>query len=75
MYMNQKPQFHWNTGAPVARAEDENYTCIDTCDGCEEHAQGTMFHAAGATGRVCPVLFLCNTCMVLAPHAVKQAAA
>jgi hypothetical protein len=53
-------------GAPVAqaRAQDENYQCVDNCDGCRSHAvQGTMLHATGATGRVCPVLFLCDSCM------------
>jgi hypothetical protein len=58
-------QYHWQTRAPVARAQDENYQCVDNCDGCRAHAvHGTMLHATGATGRVCPVLFLCDSCMV-----------
>jgi hypothetical protein len=61
---NTRP-FHWQSGAPVARVEDENYRTRDTCDGCKAHAvQGTMLHAMGATGRVCPVLFLCDACML-----------
>jgi len=46
----------------MSNAADQDYTTTDTCDGCGEHARGTMFHAAGATGRVCPVLFLCFAC-------------
>jgi len=63
--MKQKPQFdfHWQTAAPVARAEDENYRATEKCDSCGTLAAGTMYHAAGATGRVCPVLFLCHACM------------
>jgi len=49
-------------GAPVAHAQDENYRTRDNCDGCDKIAVGTMFHAAGATGRICPVLFLCDAC-------------
>ena len=60
--MNENHQFHGHIGAPVARAEDENYRTTDKCDGCGTRAAGTMFHAAGATGRVCPVLFLCDGC-------------
>jgi hypothetical protein len=56
-------QFHWETGQPVKNAEDENYRCVDNCDGCSEtKVEGTMLHATGATGRVCPVLFLCDKC-------------
>jgi len=66
-------KFHWDTGAPVARAQDANYACIDTCDGCRSHGvHGTMLHATGATGRVCPVLCLCVACM--APVDAKAAA-
>jgi len=43
-------------------AGNEDYTTTDTCDGCGEHAEGTMYHAEGATGRICPVLFLCFGC-------------
>ena len=62
--MKQKPQFqfHWQTAAPIARAEDENYRATEKCDGCDTLAAGTMYHAAGATGRICPVLFLCDAC-------------
>ncbi len=67
-----KPQFHWQTAAPVARAEEENYRTTETCDGCDKIADGTMYHAAGATGRVCPVLFLCDACA--APVDAKAAA-
>lgn len=48
---------------PVINAQDENYRTIDTCDSCKEtKVTGIMLHAAGATGRVCPVLFLCDEC-------------
>lgn len=40
-----------------------NYRTVDKCDGCGETAEGTMLHAKGATGRICPVLFLCDKCM------------
>lgn len=75
--MNAKPQqYHWHTGAPVVNAQDENYRTRDTCDGCKAHAvQGTMLHAAGATGRVCPVLFLCDSCTLSDVPADVQAAA
>jgi len=39
-----------------------NYETTDTCDGCGQKAEGVMFHARGATGRICPVLFLCHKC-------------
>ncbi len=54
----------WNdaTGEPVDQASDLNYVTTDRCDSCGVRAEGTMFHAAGATGRVCEVLFLCFTC-------------
>lgn len=53
----------WETGLPVINAQDENYRTIDTCDGCKKtKVTGTMLHAVGATGRVCPVLFLCDEC-------------
>lgn len=68
--MKTQLQFHWQTAAPVARAEDENYRTTEKCDGCGTLAAGTMYHAAGATGRVCPVLFLCDAC-----RAPAQAAA
>lgn len=74
--MKQKPQFHWQTRAPVVSAQDENYQCVDNCDGCRAHAvRGTMLHATGATGRVCPVLFLCDGCMSADVPADAQAAA
>ena len=74
--MNEKPQFHWQTRAPVVNAQEENYQCIDNCDGCKAHAvQGTMLHATGATGRVCPVLFLCDACLAPDVPADAQAAA
>ena len=65
-------QFHWQTRAPVAQAQDENYRTLDKCDGCGRSLDGTMFHATGATGRVCPVLFLCDACM--APADAQAAA-
>ena len=46
----------------MANASAENYYTTDTCDGCGERKRGTMFHAEGATGRICPVLFLCYPC-------------
>jgi hypothetical protein len=74
--MNENHQFHWQTRAPVAQAQDENYRTRDNCDGCKAHAvEGTMLHAAGATGRVCPVLFLCDSCMVPDVPSDVQAAA
>lgn len=47
-----------------------DYETTDHCDGCNDlnHTNlkpkvlGTMLHARGATGRVCPVLFLCHSC-------------
>jgi hypothetical protein len=60
----------------VARAQDENYQCIDNCDGCKAYkVHGTMLHATGATGRVCPVLFLCDACMLPDVPAPAQATA
>lgn len=74
--MNENHQYHWHTGAPVVNAQDENYRTRDNCDGCRAHAvQGTMLHAAGATGRVCPVLFLCDACLAPDVPADAQAAA
>ena len=55
-------QYHGDTGAHVASSQSENYRTLDTCDGCKAHAEGIMLHATGATGRVCPVLFLCDAC-------------
>jgi hypothetical protein len=49
-------------GSPVVNASDLNHEALDRCDSCGKHAYGTMLHAAGATGRVCPVLFLCYVC-------------
>lgn len=55
--------FHHQTGEPVDDPHELDYQTIDKCDGCDaEQIMGTMFHAAGATGRVCPVLFLCFAC-------------
>ena len=56
----------------IGKAEDENYRTTEKCDGCGTLLAGTMFHAAGATGRVCPVLFLCDACA--APVDAKAAA-
>jgi len=68
-------QYHWDTGAPVVNAQDENYRTRDNCDGCRAHAvHGTMLHATGATGRVCPVLFLCDACMAPVPADAQAAA-
>ena len=55
-------EYLFDRAEPVARAEDENYRTVEKCDGCGTLAAGTMHHAAGATGRVCPVLFLCDAC-------------
>lgn len=55
-------QFSWIDYSPVANPSDMNYNTTDKCDDCGKIAPGTMLHAAGATGRVCPVLFLCNNC-------------
>ena len=72
--MSTPEMYRWDTKRPVACAEDENYRTTKKCDGCDTLAAGTMFHAAGATGRVCPVLFLCDSCR--APcRAPAQAAA
>ena len=50
------------TQKQIGKAEDENYRTTEKCDGCGTLAAGTMHHAAGATGRVCPVIFLCDAC-------------
>lgn len=60
--MRDKRMYHHETGEPVACESDLNYRTIDKCDSCEQHKPGVMLHAAGATGRVCPVLFLCDDC-------------
>jgi hypothetical protein len=49
-------------GAPVVNPSDLNYEIDDVCDSCGREALGIMYHAAGATGRVCPVLFVCHDC-------------
>jgi hypothetical protein len=49
-------------GNPVEQASDLNYFTKDNCDGCGNFKYGMMIHAAGATGRCCPVLFLCGLC-------------
>lgn len=49
-------------GSPVVNPSDLNHVAVDRCDSCHEVKRGTMLHAAGATGRVCPVLFLCPAC-------------
>lgn len=54
--------FHWDSREPVENPADYNYITTDKCDGCGEEKRGIMMHSAGATGRVCPVLFLCEPC-------------
>ena len=54
--------FDWETNEPVEAPSDLDHRSTEECDACRERKQGTMFHAAGATGRVCPVLFLCDDC-------------
>lgn len=43
-------------------ASSLDYETLSKCDQCGGSALGTMFHARGATGRICAVLFLCNEC-------------
>jgi len=43
-------------------ASSLDYETLSKCDRCGGSALGTMFHARGATGRICAVLFLCNEC-------------
>ena len=62
-----QPLYHWQTNCPLEKASDADYRTTDTCDDCAEVAEGTMYHAVGATGRVCPVLFLCDDCAKSAP--------
>lgn len=55
---------------------DLDYETTDYCDQCSglNHSNlkpkklGVMFHARGATGRVCPVLFLCHECLKTNEH-------
>lgn len=54
--------FHWETGEPVDNPSDCDYETTDSCDACNTRALGTMLHARGASGRVCPVLFVCHSC-------------
>lgn len=54
--------WHWETGEPVEDFTQYNYETEDFCDNCDKYRKGTMIHAPGATGRVCPVLFLCPEC-------------
>ena len=54
--------FHWATGETLEKPWDANYTAVDKCDQCDKTKEGTMLHAEGATGRVCPVLFFCHDC-------------
>lgn len=58
------PMFHWETDEVIVDPKSLNYRTVAKCDGweCGERKEGIMFHAAGATGRVCPVLFLCDEC-------------
>lgn len=42
--------------------ENHNYYIDDTCDSCGEFKRVLMMHAKGATGRICPVLALCDKC-------------
>ena len=57
-----KRMWHWETGETLKKASDANYKTTDRCDDCGKEAEGLMLHTVGATGRVCPVLFLCNSC-------------
>ena len=60
--MDKKKMFNWMNGEPVQKPSDLDYRTTDKCDGCNERKPGKMMHASGATGRVCPVLFLCDEC-------------
>jgi hypothetical protein len=59
-----REQVMWNdeTGEPVSNPADLNRETEDRCDDCGKRAEGVLYHAAGATGRVCSVLFLCHAC-------------
>jgi hypothetical protein len=57
-YADQRP---WD-GPYDGKPSELNYRTLDRCDTCEKRKLGTMYHARGATGRVCPVLFLCDIC-------------
>ena len=46
----------------ISKPSDLNYDTIEHCDVCRSEQLGTMHHAAGATGRVCPVLWTCHYC-------------
>lgn len=58
----QPPLFSEYDGSPVDKPSDLDYACIDRCDLCGKIGKGMMYHTAGATGRVCPVIFVCNAC-------------
>lgn len=50
------------TGLPVKDPADLNRRTTDKCDSCGKVATGWLYHEAGATGRVCAVLFICDCC-------------
>jgi len=54
--------YDWETGKPVERASDLDYYVKDHCDQCGKEGYGWVRYVAGATGRCCPVLFLCDIC-------------
>ena len=52
-------------GAPEKKSdnpEDHNYRTEGECDGCGKKTEITMLHAKGATGRICPVMAMCDNC-------------
>ena len=48
----------WGWMLAEDKPESNDYVTQDTCDGCKEHKEGTMFHDHGS-----PVLFLCPPCV------------
>lgn len=53
--------YHWKTGEETTPAR-ATYETDGRCDTCKRLTPGVMYHARGATGRICPVLFLCHRC-------------
>ncbi len=65
-YAEQRP---WD-GPFNGEPSELDYETEDHCDLCNDlhrtnfkpKVLGTMIHARGATGRVCPVMFICHPC-------------
>lgn len=57
-----KPMWDDETGKPITNPSDLDYRKVDICDYCKTNGPGWMYHAAGATGRVCAVLFIGDCC-------------